>query len=154
MDNKDKKDRMSYSRAVLAAVFFILMLIPSFAIAGPGININVKSVLASANGNSIDPRLKSMASELQFRYSSYKLLGEKSLRLSVNNSGSVSFPGGNMNLTVKGIEGNRAVIDIEIIKGGSRMLQTSVKLLNNKKITIGGPSHKDGTLIFNISASF
>ena len=155
MDKKIRKNKKIFPLALLAAVICFLILTPSFTMAGSGVKIKVKSILASTNGNSIDPGLKGLVNELQFRYSSYKSLGEKSLRLTPNGRGSVSFPGqGMMNLVMKGIEGDRVVLDIEIIKNGTRILQTSIKLLNNKSFNIGGPSHKDGTLIFNISASF
>ncbi len=149
-----------YSQALMTFCLFTLLtilLLPAAAQSGSSINISVKTILASENGNSVSPGLNDIVSELQsvFRYSSYEFLGQKGLSLSVNSKGSVSLPEQiMMNISSKGIEGDRAVLDIEILRGGSRILQTVIKLQNNSSITIGGPEYRGGNLLFNIFASF
>ena len=147
----------SGQHGILLLTLFILLFVPSYAWSGPDTNITVKTILASGNGNSIDPRLQGLARELQsvFRYSSYEFLGQKSLRLSSNNKGVVSLPEQRiMNISAKGIEGDRVVLEIEILRNNSRIFQTVIKLRNNSSITIGGPQYKGGNLLFNIFASF
>ena len=137
--------------------FFITLLLPVSAQSGSSINISVKTILASENGNSVSPGLNDIVSELQsvFRYSSYEFLDQKGLSLSLNSRGGVSLPDQiTMNISSMGIEGDRAVLDIEISKGGSRIMQTVIKLQNNSSINIGGPEFKGGNLLFNIFASF
>jgi hypothetical protein len=155
--------RIKNSHHIAAFIIFLLFTItaiilhPSPAWPGSSISITVKTILASQNGNSVDPVLNDIVRELQslFRYSSYKFLGEKGLSLSLNSKGVVSLPEQiTMNISSMGIEGDRAVLNIEILRGGSQILQTVIKLRNNSSITIGGPQHKEGNLLFNIFAAF
>jgi hypothetical protein len=156
----DKMKTKYHVRIFVTSLLFTLSLVllpPSSAWSGANISITVKTILASENGNSVDPGLNDIVRELQsvFRYSSYKLLGEKGLSLSLNSKGVVPLPEQiTMNISSMGIEGDRAVLDIEILRGGSRILQTVIKLRNNSSITIGGPEYKGGNLLFNIFASF
>lgn len=143
---------------ILLFVFLSVMLFaPVFAQAGQNISIDVKTILASGNKTSIDPRLKSLVRELQsvFRYSSYEFLSQKKLNLSSNKKGVVSLPEARvMNIISKGIEGDRVILEIEILKNNSKIFQTVIKLRNNSSITIGGPQYKGGNLLFNIFTSF
>jgi hypothetical protein len=146
--------------ALMTLYLFTLLITFLFAAhtqAGSSIRITVKTILASENGNSVSPGLNDIVSELQsvFRYSSYEFLDQKGLSLSLNSRGSVSLPDQiTMNISSMSIEGDRAVLDIEILRGGSRILQTIIKLQNNSSITIGGPEYRGGNLLFNIFASF
>jgi hypothetical protein len=156
----DKMKIKYHPRALMAFCLFTLLtalLLPVPAQSGSSINITVKTILASENGNSVSPGLNDIVSELQsvFRYSSYEFLDQKGLSLSLNSRGSVSLPEQIiMNISSMGIEGDRAVLDIEILRGGSRILQTVIKLQNNSSITIGGTEYRGGNLLFNIFASF
>ena len=156
----DKMNSTYKHKSILVILFLTLSLLlfnPFQAMAEPNINITVKTISASGKGNSVDPRLKGLVQELQsvFRYSSYEFLGQKDLKLSSNNKGVVTLPEQRiMNISVKGVEGNRVVLDIEIQKNNSRIFQTEIKLSNKRSLTIGGPEYKGGNLLFNIFASF
>jgi hypothetical protein len=156
----DRINSMYEYRTLLAILVFTLSLLlfnPSGIMAEPSINITVKTISASGKGNLVDQNLKELVQELQsvFRYSSYELLGEKDLKLSINKKGVVNLPEKlMMNISVQGIEGNRVVLEIEILENNSRIFQTVTKLNNNKSFTIGGPKYKEGNLLFNIFASF
>jgi hypothetical protein len=157
MDKIKTKYQISLYAISLLFTLLLVLLPPLQAWSGENISIAVKTILASENGKSVDPGLNDIVRELQsvFRYSSYKLLGEKGLTLSLNNKGVVTLPEQiNMNISSMGIEGDRVVLDIEILRGGSRILQTVIKLRNNSSITIGGPEYQGGNLLFNIFASF
>ena len=143
--------------SVSLLILALLLFSHASARSGPDIKIDVKTILASGKGNSVDPRLQGFVRELQsvFRYSSYEFIGEEGLRLSLNNKVSVSLPEQRtMNISARGIEGNRVVLEIEILKNSSRIFQTVIKLRNNSSVTIGGPEYKEGNLLFNIFASF
>jgi len=157
MDKMKTKYRAPLLITFLFFVISLLLLPSSPAWSGTNIRITVKTILASEKGNSVDPGLNDIVRELQslFRYSSYKFLGEKGLSLSLNSKGVVSLPEQvTMNISSMGIEGDRAVLDIEILRGGSRIIQTVIKLRNNSSINIGGPEYKGGNLLFNIFAFF
>ena len=158
----DKVNGIYRHTGKITVIFFTLTLLvltfaPPECMAGPNINVTVKTISASGKGNSVDPRLKGLVQELQsvFRYSSYEFLGQKGLQLSSNKKGVVNLPENRiMNISVKGIEGSRVILEIEILKNNSRIFQTVIKLNNNSSLTIGGPAYKGGNLLFNIFASF
>ena len=159
MDKVNSRHKISVIPALffLTLILSLIMLVPTIARSGPDISINVKSILASEKGTSVDPRLKGLVQELQsvFRYSSYEYLGEKGLSISLNNKSVVTLPGQRvMNIFAKGIEGDRVVLEIELLNNSSRVAQTSIKLRNNSSFTIGGQGYKGGYLLFNIFASF
>ena len=121
------------------------------------IHVTVQTVLASRDGVFIDPELSAMAEELQsvFRYSSYRLLGKDSLNLALNKTGSVNLPGKRvLRITPTGMSGDRIEMRLVIDKKKKQIFETVVQLLNRGSIIVGGPKHKNGTLLFNVSASY
>lgn len=119
--------------------------------------IVVKAVLASQGSEYMDPRLSSLTQELQsvFRYSSYRLLSENRMRLSMRETGKVSLPEGRvLKITPLQVAGNRVELQLVILKKNKEIFQTVSQLLNKSSIIVGGPKYKDGYLLFNIFASF
>ena len=124
---------------------------------GNGIHVTVKTVLASQGKPFMDPRLADLTRELKtvFRYSSYRLLAQDNMRLKIGQTGRSSLPGQRiLNITPIGIEGNRAKLRLEILKGNRQIFQTVIQLLNHGAITVGGPRHENGVLLFNIGNAF
>ena len=138
----------------------LLMLVSAAATpcwAGLPVHINVKTILASQQAGGADPTLRSFSRSLQsvFKYSSYKLIGQNSLNLNLDQPGRVSLPGNReMTITPKGISGGRATLELVIYSRNRKSFQTVVKLLNQSSVTVGGPRFKDGYLLFNIYSSF
>ena len=121
------------------------------------IDIVVKIVLASQDKEYIDPSLSDLAKELQsvFRYSSYSLLGQNSMSLAINQTGTATLPGGrSLMITPLEIKGNRVALRLQINKDGRQIFQTNARLLNRSSITVGGPKYQGGYLLFNIFGSF
>ncbi len=144
-----------FLKPLLLAVLITSLSTPLWA--GPKINIVVKTVLASQDAEYTDPRLSSLIRELKsvFRYSSYRLLSQDSMNPSIGETDSVSLPGNRvLRVTPVGIKGNRVEFRLEILKNRQQIFQTVFKLLNRSSITVGGPKHKKGYLLFNISGSF
>lgn len=147
------KKRMLFCFILLS----IFMVSANQVRAGNVIKVNIKTVLASQRSGSVDPSLKGLTQQLQsvFRYSSYKLLGQDNVTLNEKTSARVSLPGRRvMKIISKGISGNRVTLQLEIFKDNTQIFQTVIKLLNRSSVTIGGPRHKNGNLLFNIFASF
>ena len=121
------------------------------------VDIAVITILASQDSNYIDPGLSSTIRELQrvFRYSSYRLISRDRLRLALTQTGSVSLPGGRrLQITPASIQGNRVGLQLGIFKNRQQIFRTTVQLRNRSSMTVGGPKHKGGYLLFNISSSF
>jgi hypothetical protein len=157
MDKVKSRLKISDIKALFLLAILLIMVFPASAISGSNIKITVKSILASEKGSSVDPRLKGLVHELQsvIKYSSYEYLGEKDLSISLNNKSVVNLPGQRvMNIFAKGIEGDRVVLEIELLNNNSSIVKTSIELRNNTSFTIGGQGYKEGYLLFNIYASF
>jgi hypothetical protein len=125
--------------------------------AEPKINIVIKTVLASQDSDSVDPRLSDLIKDLQsvFRYSSYKLLGQDRMILGIGETGMASLPENRiLKISPTGIRGDRVSLRLEILKNRRQVFQTVIQLLNHASITVGGPEYKGGYLLFNIFSSF
>lgn len=130
-------------------------IVPS-ATAENRIHVVVKTIQASEEGTHVDSRLSSLIEELKsvFRYSSYRLLGEDEMTLKKGETGEAALPGDRiLRVTPKGTANDRIELGLRIAKGKKEIFQTVVQLLNQGSITVGGPRHETGTLLFRISAS-
>jgi hypothetical protein len=139
----------------------LLVLLPVLGSWAPAaaqpIDIVAKTVLASNEGEYLDPGLGPLVGELRsvFRYSSYRLLSQERLSLGLKQPGTVSLPGGHtLRIIPNGIAGNRVELQLSLMKGGRRVFNTVVQLRNRASVTVGGPKHQGGYLLFNIFASF
>jgi hypothetical protein len=73
----------------------------------------------------------------------------------MNRSERISLPGGRMmSITLKGISGRRATLQLEIYKRKRQIFQTIIQLRNRSSVTVGGPEYRGGYLLFNIYNSF
>ena len=127
---------------------------PSDSFAQKEISTDVKVIYASSGPKYIDPGLRHIGRELRsvFRYTSYKLIQETRMTLLPQSDGKVNLPGGRVLVaTPLAIKGKRIKYRIRIMEGGNRIFQTEILLEKNRSITIGGPRHKKGYLLFNIS---
>ena len=119
--------------------------------------IRVDTILASRNGSGVDAQLKRHVGELQsmFNYTSYRLLSSESLNLKAGQSGTVSLPGSRrLKITPQKIRGSRADIALTMMKKKRTVFQTQIQLLNHGSLFVGGPTYKNGNLIFKISGSY
>ncbi len=120
-------------------------------------NIEVRTVLASQEDSFHDPQLADLIKELQsvFRYTSYRLLSLDRMSLRTGETGAVNLPGNRiLKISPQGIRGDRAEQNLVIFKESQSIFRTTIRLRNHGSITVGGPRHKNGYLLFNISNSF
>lgn len=130
---------------------------PDSLLAQPRCRISVDSILAARNDNVVDPQLKRHISELQsmFNYTSYRLLNSEKLNMNVGQSGTVSLPGDRrLKITLNKIQGNRANIALQMVKRKRTIFNTEVQLLNRGSLFVGGPTYRNGNLIFKISIAY
>ncbi|MCP4022546.1 MAG: hypothetical protein GY729_11955 [Desulfobacteraceae bacterium] len=144
----------SANTITLAIFFFTICFLTQAAMAGGNVNTGVRVIHASSGPQFIDPGLRDIVPELKsvFRYTSYRLIKQKSMNLNRNQQGKVNLPGNRtLVVTPTKIKGKRIQYSININKAGQRIFNTQVSLKNNSSITIGGPKFKKGYLLFNIS---
>jgi len=123
----------------------------------PAVKIVVRTVLASQDSTLVDSRISALTRKLQsvFRYSSYRLISEEKMRLHIGETGTVALPGDRrLKITPLRVTGNRAELQLLIFKKESQVIKTRIQVLNHGSITVGGPAHKGGFLLFDISNSF
>ena len=123
----------------------------------PTVKIVVKTVLASQDSTSIDPRISDLTRKLQsvFRYSSYRLISEENMHLRIGETGTVSLPGDRrLKITPLRVTENRAELQLLIFKNERQIIKTRIQVLNHGSITVGGPEHQGGFLLFDIFNSF
>ena len=140
-----------------AIVFIMFLMLAGEAFSETEINLNIKTILGSEKPGKVDPKLKGFVNQHKsvFRYSSYSLLSQDSIKLRNKGSGKVFLPEKReLKITSKGISKKRATLNLEILRNEKQLFQTVIQLRNNSSVTIGGPKYKDGDLIFNIFASF
>lgn len=150
---------MGIKKTLLLALMVALLAWPTGWIwAGePAVKIVVKTILASQDAASVDPRISDLTRKLQsvFRYSSYRLISEDNLQLRIGETGTVSLPGDRMlKITPLRATENRAELQLLIFKKESQIIKTRIQVLNHGSITVGGPEHKGGFLLFDIFNSF
>ena len=139
-----------------------LLLVLTGILTGPvwadrPVHIVVETVLASQGSQYLDPRLSNLIEELQsvFRYSSYRLLGQKPMDIRMGQTDMVSLPGDRvLKITPTKVTGNRVELQLVISRNKNQIFQTMIQLLNHGSIIVGGPKYEDGYLLFNISTSF
>jgi len=149
---------MAFKRLSCLVLMVVLGAVwPGAVWAKGNIAIDVKTVLASQESEYLDPSLSSLIKELQsiFRYSSYRLLSEDHVGLTMNETGTVSLPGNRvLKITPMQVVEDRVELKLVILKKKKQIFETLIKLLNHRSLTVGGPKHQGGVLLFNISASF
>jgi hypothetical protein len=142
---------------LLIIVTALVMGSLSSAGAAETVNIDLKTVLASNESDKIDPQIADLAQELQsvFRYSSYRLINHNKMALKPGQTGEAPLPGNRViTITVVQVDGNRANLKLRILKDNRQIFETVAELLNNRSLTVGGPKHQNGYLLFNITSSF
>lgn len=145
------KTRKKFKLVIL--VGFLCSLVPPMSWADPKISIEVKTVLASSQGNYLDPQLSQMAEELKslFRYTTYRLLTRDRLTLDPHQTGKLSLPGNrNLHITYIGIQGQRVGLLLKMFKNQNNVFETNIQLKNRSSIIVGGPRYDVGYLLFNI----
>jgi len=145
-------------RANFIIVTFVLVLAPLFVSTALGqVQTRVRIIEASNVGSSIDPALRDVHDELGslFNFTSYKLLRDESLSLTPNRPSEINaHQGVSLEITLTNQQKKKAVYQIRILRQGSEILDTKVRLSPGKTVLIGGPKHGQGSIILAISARF
>jgi hypothetical protein len=145
-------------RAYFIIIAFVLVLAPLFVSTAFGqVQTRVRIIEASNVGSSIDPALRDVHDQLGslFNFTSYRLLRDESLSLTPNRPSEINaHEGVSLEITLTKQQKNKAVYQIRILRKGSEILDTKVRLSPGKTALIGGPKHGQGSIILAISARF
>jgi hypothetical protein len=117
----------------------------------------MRAIRASNVGQSIDPTLKDVYTELRslFSFTSYRLLRENSFNLSLNQPVSISpRPELFSELTLVGHHETLVELRVKVVRKGREILNTQVRLSPGRIVLIGGPKLREGVIIYALSTSF
>jgi hypothetical protein len=115
-------------------------------------------IRASNVGSDVDPSLRDVHRELGslFSFTSYRLLRDQPLNLSLNQPVSISAREGKIIIetTLVGLNRGVAELRIRVIREGKEILNTQVRLSPGRTVLIGGPRVRDGVIIYALHANF
>ncbi len=143
--------------AFLLTAFFIVSLLslsPAFA----QVHVRMKVILASNVGQNIDPSLRDVHKELGslFSFTSYRLVRDESLNLSLNQPARIIGRTGKafLEVTLTGQHKNVAELRLRVVREGTEILNTQVRLFSGRTVVVGGPRHGEGVVIYVVSGNF
>jgi hypothetical protein len=150
---QDMRRRVFLFTCVLTFLFFSATL--SFA----QVQVRLRAIHASNAASGVDPQLRDLYKELGslFSFTSYRLMREETLNLSLNQPVSISAREGTIILwaTLVGLHGGIAEVRLRVVRKGSEMLNTQVRLFPGRTILVGGPRHtRGGVVIYALYARF
>ncbi len=143
--------------AFLLAVFFIISLF-SLPTAFAQVNVRMRVILASNAGQDIDPSLRDVHQDLGslFSFTSYRLVRDESLNLLLNQPARILGRTGKafLEVTLMGQHKNVAELRLRVVREGTQILNTQVRLFSGRTVVVGGPRHGEGVVIYVISGNF
>lgn len=146
---------MNKKTLILVGLPLLCIFLPSFALGQIQARLRIIEASNVSSGN--DPALRDIRGQLGslFNFSDYRLLRDVNLNLVGNRPTEVQVhPGRTMEVTLVGEYRKMAELKIRLIREGSTILNTQVRLASGRTILIGGPRHGAGVLIFALSARF
>jgi hypothetical protein len=133
----------------LAIVFTLLFFSASLSLAQ--IHVRMRAIHASDAGSNVDPALKDLHRELGslFNFTSYRLMKDEMLNLSMNHPVSFFSREGKIDVvvTLVGLRKGTADVRIRVIRDGSQILNTQVRLYPGRTVLVGGPRHRRGGVV-------
>jgi hypothetical protein len=145
-------------RVVFLIAFFSLLFILFTSVAFAQVQTQLRVIRASNVGQGVDPTLKGLYNELRtlFNFTSYRLLRDENLSLSLNQPVSISAREGRiiMEITLMGLHRNVAELRIRVNREGIEILNTQVRLSPGRTVLIGGPKVRDGVIIYAFYSHF
>ena len=146
------------SRAVLFLAAFLLFSFSSLSVASAQVQARMRIIRASNVGQGVDPSLRDVYRDLGslFNFTSYRLLREETLLLSLNRPVVISAHEGRIIIesTLMGLHQGVADLRIRVFREGRNILNTQVRLFPHRTVLVGGPRSRDGVIIYAVHANF
>ena len=143
--------------ALLLTAFFIVFLF-SLQTAFAQVQVRMRVILASNAGHEIDPSLRDVHKELGslFSFTSYRLIRDESLNLSLNQPIRITGRTGKafLEATLVGLHRNMAELRLRVVREGTEILNTQVRLFAGRTVFVGGPRYGEGVVIYALYGNF
>ncbi len=156
---RNRKRSLSFIRQISFLLVFISILLLSLSSITYGqIQTRLRVVRASSIGHEVDPSLKDLHNELKtlFSFTSYRLLREENLTLSLNQPVSITAREGRIlwEATLVGLHRGVGEVKIRVLREGKETLNTQVRLFPGRTVLVGGPRVRDGVIIYALYGNF
>jgi hypothetical protein len=138
-------------------ILFVILLFFAVPSSHAQYHARLRVIQASNVGSSIDPSLKDVHGKLGslFSFTSYRLLRDQDLTLSLNQSATVQVhPEVFIEISCLGYQRGTAELKVRVNRSKSDILNTRVKLSSGGTVLIGGTRHREGVVIYALSARF
>ncbi len=144
--------------ALLLIVFFIFSFL-FLSTASAQVQVRLRAIHASDAASGVDPSLRDLHKELGslFSFTSYRLMKEETVNLSLKQPASFSYREGRiiLEVTLVGLQRGVAEVKIRVVREGSEVLNTQVRLFPGRTVLVGGPRHtRGGVVIYALHANF
>jgi hypothetical protein len=151
--------RRNMRRTALLLIVFFIFSFPSLSTASAQVQVRLRAIHASDAGSGVDPSLRDLHKELGslFSFTSYRLMRDEILNLSLNQPASISSREGRIiiEITLVGLHKGVAELRIRVVREGSEILNTQVRLFPGRTVLVGGPRHtRGGVVIYALYARF
>jgi len=145
-------------RAAFLLTAFLIVSLSSLPTAFAQVHVRMRVILASNAGQDIDPSLRDVHKELGslFSFTSYRLVRDERLSLSLNQPARIIGRTGKafLEVTLVGQHKNVAELRLRVVREGTEILNTQVRLFSGRTVVIGGPRHGEGVVIYAVFGSF
>ncbi len=145
-------------RVAAFITFFSILFLFFTSVASGQVHTRLRVIRASNVGSDVDPSLGDVHRELGslFSFTSYRLLRDERLNLSLNHLVSISAREGKITIetTLVGLNRGAAELRIRVVREGKEILNTQVRLSPGRTVLIGGPRVRDGVIIYALHANF
>ena len=143
--------------ALILTAFFVISFF-SLPSAFAQVQVRIRAILASNAGHEIDPSLGDVHKELGslFSFTSYRLVRDESLNLSLNQPAKIIGRTGKafLEATLVGLHRNMAELRLRVVREGTEILNTQVRLFSGRTVLVGGPRYGEGVVIYAIYGNF
>ena len=145
-------------RVAAFITFFSILFLFFTSVSSGQVHTRLRVIRASNVGSDVDPSLGDVYRELGslFSFTSYRLLRDERLNLSLNHLVSISAREGKITIetTLVGLNRGAAELRIRVVREGKEILNTQVRLSPGRTVLIGGPRVRDGVIIYALHADF
>jgi hypothetical protein len=144
-------------RTIPLTILILILALPLSVTALAQVQARIRIIQASNAGSTVDASLRDVYDQLSsvFSFTSYRLLKDIDLNLIGNKPQTIPVhPGRSLEVTLVGEYRKMAELRLRILREGSPVLNTQVRLAPGRTVIIGGPKHGQGVAIFAISARF
>jgi len=139
-------------------IFFSFLFLFFTSVAFGQVQTRLRVIRASNVGSNVDASLRDVHKDLGslFSFTSYRLLRDENLNLSLNQPFSISAREGRiiMEITLMGLHRSVAELKIRVTREGKDTFNTQIRLSPGRTVLIGGSKVRDGVIIYAFSANF